>query len=63
MMSLAQTSRGYVASCSHDHDHAPFRVAASLTSPVPLWRPAARPNAGKQEVPELGQELAWVART
>lgn len=71
MMSLAPTSRGYVASCSHDHDHDhalclclfPFRVAASSTSPVQPWRPAARPNAEKQEVPVLGQELGWVVRT
>ena len=67
MRSLGQTSREYVASCSHDHDHDralfPFRVAVSLTSPVPLWRLAVRPNAEKLEVQELGQELAWVART
>jgi hypothetical protein len=71
MMSLARTSRECVASCPHDHDHDhalflslfPFRVAVSLTSPVPLGRLAARPNAEKQEVPELEQELASVAQT
>ena len=71
MMSLARTSREYVVNCCHDHDHDhdlflslfPFQVAVNLTSPVPLGRPVARPNAEKQEVPGLGQELASVART
>jgi hypothetical protein len=53
MMSLGATSREFVASCSHDHDPAlflflvPFRVAVSLTSLVPLWHLAVRPNAEK----------------
>lgn len=53
MMSLGQTSREYVAGCSHDHALFlflalfPFQAAVSLTLLVPLWHLTVRPNAEK----------------